>query len=123
MKQKIIIHKVDLKTENFVFIGKNVWFTVIGQYSAILNQYYKTLPVQYRKFLSDKKLWIFDFSLYDDLVCNLKSDPLRQHVSLEELPAFVVKGLKGVLSNDTDCISSVNELNIEQVTTIHIESK
>ena len=52
-----------------------------------------SLPHQLWKYHESHKMWIFDFETYEHVISTLSSTNFPIVVSIEELPAFLVKGI------------------------------
>lgn len=71
-----------------------VWFATSHGPSSKLTTYYNSLPKDVRRFDDKVRNWNFDFiKLYDQFVNQLQSDAFN-FVELQELPKFLVNGIK-----------------------------
>ena len=55
-----------------------------------------SLPHQLWKYHESHKMWIFDFETYEHVISTLSSTNFPIVVSIEELPAFLVKGITAI---------------------------
>jgi hypothetical protein len=71
-----------------------VWFAASHAPSSKLTTYYNSLPISKRRYDDKVRCWNFDFiTLYDQFVNQLQSDTFN-FVELDDLPKFLVNGIK-----------------------------
>jgi SNF2 family DNA or RNA helicase len=88
----------------------SAWFTVICASSNILTKYYYSFPENKRKFDNNKKVWMFNFEIYEQFVSTLLTKEY-DFVDLVELPRFLFQGIKKFIERLPPKILSIEDEN------------
>jgi hypothetical protein len=86
-----------------------VWFSAQSVSDPRLENFYKSLNPNNRKFNNTMKMWQFDLvTCYEHVVSTLLSHEFSSFVSLTELPKFLIKGIPLYLSKLPQHIPTLN---------------
>lgn len=74
-----------------------IWFRVTCPSDPRLTSYFQDIPND-MKFFSKSRVWNFDFKIYDEFAATLESSQFSSFVHLCDLPRFLVKALKSIIT-------------------------
>ena len=92
-----------------------IWFSATHAPNTKLTKFYLSLPENLRKHDDRMKIWTFNFDLYDKISSQLQADEFDV-VELNDLPRFLVEGLKKYIKKvtaDNQDVEADPELKIE----------
>ena len=88
-----------------------IWFSASHAYSKDLDTYYNTLPIDMKRYDHNKKLWLFDMTIYDRFINELSSSRYNNKIHINDIPKFLANGLKKYISKLSKPVDM--KLNIE----------
>ena len=74
-----------------------IWFRIQYPKNDRVDKCITDIPADMKLYDESKKLWSIDFRMYEELIPRLQSSEFSSLVQLNELPLFVVRGLRNFL--------------------------
>lgn len=87
------------------------WYDVQCPIDNQLRQYFTTFPEHQRRYNAKVKMWSFDFAIYEQFISTLLSSQYEATIQVDELPRFLVRGIKKYMESIPAHVSDVNLLD------------
>lgn len=72
---------------------QRIWFSAMAPGDAALTKYYSSIPLNLKRQCPKTRVWLFDMSIYESFVRELKTAHQYAHLEIVELPRFLAQGL------------------------------
>lgn len=97
-----------------------IWFNSIGPINHQILKFYNCFSSELRKYNDRLKIWSFDFIIYEQFVSKFLSSDIQANfkgdgigANLEEIPKFLVLGLRNFLSSYIGGVPDASDLRLE----------
>ena len=115
---KKAVWKLKISIAEFEEYPPKIWFNIIGSKLQHLTKLFNSLPSDQKRYKETLKLWLCNFSIYETFISRLIAE--FPDAEVQELPRFLVVGLRSYLATYNDVITGQKpcdpepELNIDE---------